>query len=192
MGGEKGVRLAQAINDYGYHTQLWLSHEHGFTLGDGEGDAYAKMKGAYTTTYDDDTVKSKVNKHKIISDLNNSDITVTYRLHLDTTTGISVRLKPNSGRITSLQANLGISDNKQPDGTHIVRLNGIPAHQLADRLEVTGTTSSGNRFSVNVCALSYVRTVFASSGSSQLAKNAMGAFLEYYEAEINYREGGTS
>lgn len=50
VGGEKGVRLAQAINDYGYHTQLWLSHEHGFTLGDGEGDAYAKMNGASLPT----------------------------------------------------------------------------------------------------------------------------------------------
>lgn len=56
---------------------------------------------------------------------------------------------------------------------------------------MTGTTNSDS-FSVDVCALSYVRTVFASSGSSQLAKNAMGAFLEYYEAAINYREGATA
>jgi hypothetical protein len=50
VSGDKGVGLAQAINDYGYHTQLWLAQEHGFTLGDGEGDAYAKMKGASLPT----------------------------------------------------------------------------------------------------------------------------------------------
>jgi hypothetical protein len=174
----------------GYRAQLWLAKEHGFKLGnstDTDKD-YVAIHGAYKPTYDYNAVISKVYDHRIISNLGNSGVTVAYRLHLDTTTGISVRLKPNSGTISKLQIDQGMVDSVLSDGSHVVRLNGIPAHKLAERLNISGTTSSGNDFSVDVCVLSYVRTTLLSSDDT-LAKDAMAALLEYYEAAKAFQEG---
>jgi hypothetical protein len=70
-----------------------------------------------------------------------------------------------------------------------VRLGGIPAHRLAERIAVSGTTNSGKEFSVDVCVLSYVRTTLVSS-DDPLAKDAMAALLEYYEAAMTFRGNG--
>ena len=82
----------------------------------------------------------------------------------------------------------------QADGSYVLRLDGIPAHRLGDWFQVSGTADS-NSFSMEVCPLSYVRTVLWTSDETSddnLAKDAMAAFLEYYEAAMEYREAMAS
>ena len=120
-------------------------------------------------------------------------------LHLDSSTGISVRLAPAEGGPAIDPSPLGSlvsgssGDNvkqaevtgPQNDGSYVLRLDGISAHRLADYLEVTGTAGSDG-FSVGVCALSYARTVYWTSAYDDSTKDAMDAFLEYYEAAVAY------
>jgi hypothetical protein len=75
----------------------------------------------------------------------------------------------------------------QADGSLVLRLDGIPAHRLADWLLVTGDAGPDN-FWVRVCPLSYVWTVFNKQSGTDLERDAMAAFLEYYDASIAYRE----
>ena len=186
------VTLAKAINDYGYYAQLWLSEEHHFGLG--AGGKYAAMKEPYKKAYNYDDVKSSAESYRIQKTLGNSDVKVSYRLHLDTATGISVRLASETGgtlTATGTMPEMGpATPTPQADGSLVLRLDGIPAHLLANRLTVDGTAGP-DEFSVNVCALSYVRTVFSSEDlSKQQSKlDALAAFLEYYKASIAYKSG---
>jgi surface protein len=196
----KVVPLARAINDYGYYAQLWLSKEHHFDLG--AGGKYAAMKKAYTEDYDYDDVKTSASTYAITKDLGGTGVTASYRLHLDSATGISVLVRPGSGALAepsgTLQPSPGSGDvakqadvTQQSDGTWVLRLDGIPAHRLADKLMVTGAAGS-EQFSVEVCALSYVWTVFNKPSGTVPERDAMAAFLEYYEASIAYKNGGAT
>jgi hypothetical protein len=197
---DKMVRLAKAINDYGYYAQRWLSVENGFGLG--AGGKFAAMKEPYKKTYNYDDVKTSASTYAITKDFGTTGVTASYRLHLDSGTGISVLVRPGSGALAepsgTLQPSPGSGDvakqadvTQQSDGSWVLRLDGIPAHRLADKLMVTGAAGS-EQFSVEVCALSYVWTVFNKPSGTVPERDAMAAFLEYYDASIAYRGEATA
>ena len=195
--GTEMVRLAKAINNYGYFAQRWLAVENGFVLG--AGGKFAEIKQAYPPSYTYDDVKGRVdNEYAIQKHFGDTGVTASYRLHLDSATGISVLVRPGSGALAepsgTLQPSPGSGDvakqadvTQQSDGSWVLRLDGIPAHRLADKLMVTGAAGS-EQFSVEVCALSYVWTVFNKPSGTVPERDTMAAFLEYYEASIAYRE----
>ena len=155
--------------------------------------ALASIDGL-SNTYDD--VKGRVdNEYAIQKHFGDTGVTASYRLHLDSATGISVLVRPGSGALAepsgTLQPSPGSGDvakqadvTQQSDGS----LDGIPAHRLADKLMVTGAAGS-EQFSVEVCPLSYVWTVFNKPSGTVLERDAMAAFLEYYDASIAYKNG---
>lgn len=185
------IDLVRAINDYGYYAQVYLSAENKWALDVGSGGKHVKMEKAYATSYDYSDVAGDVEKYAIYKDLGSSGVKASYRLHLDSSTGISVRVRPADEGV-ELRNVAGRFNGRvyraeeQADGSWVVRVDGIPAHRLAESLDVSGYTEGGP-FGVRVCALSYARTVFNGGGYGQAAKDAMAAFHRYYEAVEAYR-----
>ena len=75
---------------------------------------------------------------------------------------------------------------KQDDGRYLIRISGIAAHSLGDMYTITGT--AGKTFTVQVSALSYVRSVLNAGGSTAAAKNGMSSLYAYYASTLAYRE----
>lgn len=74
---------------------------------------------------------------------------------------------------------------KQSDGRYLVRIPNISAHMLGDMITIRGT--AGSEFTVQVCALSYVRSVLANAGSTEAAKNGLSSLYAYCAATMAYR-----
>ena len=74
---------------------------------------------------------------------------------------------------------------KQADGRYLIRVAGISAHKLGDMLEIEG--EAGKPFTVQVCALSYVRSVLNNAVSTEAAKNGLSSLYAYYHATMVYR-----
>ena len=77
---------------------------------------------------------------------------------------------------------------KQSDGRYLIHVTGISAHRLGDTITVTGT--AGGDFTIEVSALSYVRSILGSDAFDTDAKYAMAALYKYYDAVMEYRKSG--
>ena len=182
----KSVALIRAIADYGYYSQIYMSQVHGF----GIGTDYAEMPMHFTNRFDYDSILDKVSACSFVKELDGSKVTkATYKLVLDSTTGIDVYLTVPAG--TEFTATAKFNENvfraeKQADGRYRVRITGISAHQLGNTITVTG--NAGGAFTVKVSVLAYVRSVLKNS-SDNAARDCMAALYRYYAAVIAYRAG---
>lgn len=97
-------------------------------------------------------------------------------------------LKAPEGTGVTASAEFGgntFTEEKQSDGTYVVKAAGIKASQFGDTVTVTGEADGS--FTVNVSTLSYVRSVLDNPDSREDAKNALCALYRFCEAVKNYR-----
>ena len=181
----KTISLIHAIADYGYFAQRYLAEVNHWTLGEN----YAAMTRHYSDSFDYASILSAVNAKAFVKTLGTSKVSkATYKLHLDSTTTVDVLLTVPDG--TSLTASATFNGKtyqavKQSDGRYLVRIPDIAAHQLGDMITVRG--NAGGTFTVQVSALSYVRSVLNNGGSTMTEKNGLAALYSYYKAVLAYR-----
>ena len=191
---EKTVALAHAIADYGHYAQIYLSSINHWTIG----TDYAAMTLNYAESYDYADILSKVQANAFVKAIDGTNVTkATYKLHLDSETTVDVFLTTKDGKtptnvkLYTTPAGGGsvtvknVTPAKQSDGRYLIRISGISAHRLGDIYEITGT--AGKTFTVQVSALSYVRSVLNNAGSEPAAKDGLSALYKYYEAVMAYR-----
>ena len=182
----KTMALIHAIADYGHYAQLYLSEVNKWEIG----TDYKAMNTFYATTYDYAGILSTVTPKAFVKTLGSSDVEkATYKLHLDAETTVDVYLTPKSGKTLTASATFNgktYTAEKQSDGRYLVRIPNISAHLLGDMITIKGT--AGSEFTVQVCALSYVRSVLNNAGSTEAAKNGLSSLYAYYEATMAYRK----
>ena len=183
--------LIHSIADYGYHVQPFLAAYNNWTLG----KEHKAMNQYYTSAYSYDIIKKNLSAHKRITELGTSDIEkFTCSLALDTDTSLNVFIKPKdnyngSVNIVTKKGSAATSYKavKQADGRYKVTIPNIPAHQLGDQYLITAVTDNGTA-TCKLSALSYAYAVLDGSSFDEIAKDAVSALCEYYEAAVNYRK----
>ena len=180
----KTIRLIHDIADFGHYAQIYLSSINGWTIG----DDYAEMSLHYTDSYDIAALKDEVQKYAFAKNLGTSKVTkATYKLHLDSSTTVDVYLTVEKGTALTASTTFDGKTYKaelQSDGRYLIRIPDISAHKLGDTITIRGT--AGSSFTVNVSALSYVRSVLSNNMTAE-EQNGMAAFYEYYKAVMAYR-----
>ena len=183
---EKTLNLVHAIADFGHYAQLYLSEVNGWRIG----EDYAAMNTFYADSYDYADILSKVSPKAFVKTLGTSNVEkATYKLHLDAETTVDVYLTPKNGAAITASATFNgktYTAVKQSDGRYLVRIPNISAHMLGDMITINGT--AGSAFTVQVCALSYVRSVLNNAGSTEAAKNGLASLYAYYDATMAYRK----
>ena len=191
----KTLALVRSIADFGHYAQIYLAEVNGWTIG----EDYTEMALHFADTYDYADILSKVQANAFVKAIDGTNITkATYKLHLDAETTVDVYLTTKDGKAptnvtltiheeeTGKDTTKKVTPVKQSDGRYLIRISGISAHKLGDMIEITG--KAGKDFTVQVSALSYVRSVLNNSGSTTAAKNCMAALYKYYEATMAYRK----
>ena len=191
----KTLALVRSIADFGHYAQIYLAEVNGWTIGEN----YTEMALHFADTYNYADILSKVQANAFVKAIDGTNITkATYKLHLDAETTVDVYLTTKDGKaptnvtLTIHEEESGrettkkVTPVKQSDGRYLIRISGISAHKLGDMISITGT--AGKDFTVQVSALSYVRSVLNNSGSTTAAKNCMAALYSYYAATMAYRK----
>ena len=189
------LALVRAVADYGHYAQIYLASENGWIIG----KDYAEMSLCYAGQYNYAEILSMVQANAFVKAIDGTDITkATYKLHLDSETTVDVLLTTKTGSapkdvtLTIYEQWSGntvrstVTPEKLSDGRYLIRISGISAHKLGDTISITG--EAGKMFTVDVSALSYVRSVLNNSGQSEAAKKALSALYAYYAATMAYRE----
>ena len=191
----KTLALVRSIADFGHYAQIYLAEVNGWTIG----EHYTEMALHFADTYNYADILSRVQANAFVKAIDGTNITkATYKLHLDAETTVDVYLTTKDGKaptnvtLTIREEESGkettkkVTPVKQSDGRYLIRISGISAHKLGDMMTITGT--AGKKFTVQVSALSYVRSVLNNAGSTEAAKNCMAALYRYYEATMAYRK----
>ena len=177
--------LIRSIADYGHYAQIYLSDINPWTIG----VEYSEMKTHYKQEFDYSTILSNVESKAFVKPTGSAGIEkATYKLHLDSETTVDVFLTVKTGVTLTASAVYNgktYSAVKQDDGRYMVRIPNIPAHRLGDMITITG--DAGGEFTVRVSALSYARSVLASTATNKAAKDGLSALYEYYAAVVAFR-----
>ena len=185
--GEELRTLIQAINDYGYHAQLFLSQysKKPWTLG----TDHVAMKKYYKESYSltqNDLVAFATQKSLQAADLQSVSLSLT----LDTDTAINLYLRPQDNYKGTLSAKLLVGETETPlkvtrtsDGRYRLTISSIAAHLLGQMFSITVTTATGDS-TLSVSTLSYAYTCM---DANDPARNVMSALYDYYTAAVAYK-----
>ena len=189
------LTMVRSIADYGHYAQMYLAEVNGWIVG----EDYKEMSLHFTNNYNYANILSKVQANAFVKAIDGTNVTkATYKLHLDSETTVDVLLTTKNGAVpanvtltiheeeTGGETTKAVTPVKQDDGRYLIRISGIAAHSLGDMYTITGT--AGKTFTVQVSALSYVRSVLNAGGSTAAAKNGMSSLYAYYASTLAYRE----
>lgn len=190
----KALFIVKKLSDYGYYAQKPLAKENGWTLGTDHAEMEERYRFTADINYlrnekDYNVVKNQVKGYAPVKNLGESKVKASYRLHLDSSTGISVRLEGTSG--DTLRGASGSFDGKeyqaveQDDGSLVIRVSNISAHMLGEWLTITGSTDKGE-FTIKVAPLSYVHTILYSDRDDE-DKYLLCALYYFYYTVSDYR-----
>jgi hypothetical protein len=186
------IAAVHSLADLGHYVQPVLAAENHWSLGTDHAEMAAYHTGGYDSS-EVNTVQNSVENYAIVRDTNGSKIAaVTYRLQLDSSTTVSLYLRPESGYEGSVVAYLdGGTSNvavQQADGRYRIQIIDISAHELGYQHNIR--VVADKEFTITVYALSYIQTVLNSSTYANNADmiNAMVSLYKYYDAVMAYRQ----
>lgn len=176
------VNLVRAVADYGYHAQPYLISLHNL-----EGK-YTEITKHYTESYDYEEIKPEVAGFTFAKGISDSAVkNASYRLSLDAETVVSVYMQVPAGTELTASATFAgktYTSQKESSTVYVIRIPGIKASQLGNVITVSGTANGS--FTIQVSALSYVRSVLNSNDYGEDAKNTVAALYKYYAAVKAY------
>ncbi len=182
---QKTNALIRALETYGHYAQLYLSAQNGWNLG----TDHAKQKGYYAPYTDADRAEAeeKTANYGIEASTSKKISRVNYSLYLDTDTAIYLYFTPvkgYSGQPTATLNGVSVGVETLSDGRFRVAVPKIAAHRLGETYRVTLNTD-GYITTVDVSAMSYVKSILASS-TNQKQINMVIALYKYYAAAEAY------
>lgn len=165
------LTIVQALADYGYYAQPYLSAQNGWTIG----TDYAEMATHVTSAYSYYSVKEASKANAIVKGINDRITKVTYQMQFGSVIALRVYLTPAEGVTLSTVTVDGntITPTKSGD-RYYVTISDIKATQLADPHTITAEGAT-----TTVSPLSYVYSILSSSTTSDDAKNLVCALYNF-------------
>ena len=188
------IHAAEALADYGYYSQRYLSQYHGYEVG--ENGKYEEMLNIRGTSYDTETVRAALTDY---SDthfcFDTSDASqATYSLNLESDISIYVYFKVRSGntrQFKAVAADTGEALEIKQTGkdTYRIKISGIKASSLDEIIRFKVYTEDGsNVFSGFISPYHYIYRVLDDYGDEPGKEdlcNAVCALYYYGEALKN-------
>ena len=179
---DKYVDIVQALADYGYYSQQFLSRTRGWTIG----EDHAKMNTYYSELNNhinaiDGTMGHSAEK------TDNADVDIKYALMLDSKTAICVYFIPKNGYTGNLTATVDGSSVEVTqltasgyEGWYQVKIEGIGPKELGQKFTVLASTDHGSA-QIRLSALSYAYAVLNDNlFYGDYGPEAMEALYRYY------------
>ena len=186
----EAFELANALANYGYHMQRYLSEVNGWSLG-GEDSAHVPVTSNTTVDYSGDRL-NEITLHvdpSFVVRQRSADIqAISLSLRLDSDISLKVFFTPVEGYTGAFMAAINYDEPKEimrSNGRYCVTIPGIWAHRIGEPYIITVTTAAGDT-ELWLSALDYVGICLQNS-QDQLEKNAMAAMYDYYEAAQAYQ-----
>ena len=191
--------LAQALADYGYHVQQFLSQTNNWSLG----SDYTAVTTVFTRDYNKDDVLQQLAQYpqyQLRKQLYSSDVTkVTATLSLDSETTLDLMLTTNEnaeferlelGKYASGMIQFGAYEPELVGSRYRIRVDGIRAQNLDKPISVYGQTKNEADkpyFEINATPLGYAYAVLNSEAFAlNHGHEAMCALYNYYKAVTDY------
>lgn len=181
--GAQLFALTQAINDYGYYAQQFLSQHAAQPWS--PGIDHAEMAKVNTTAYS--YTASELSDYAAQCTLKTTDLeSVTYSLSLESNTEINLYVEPAQGYTGPISAAVGSTELEVVNvgRKYKVTISDISAHLLGNMYEVRITTNAGVS-TVRVSALSYI---YACMDDANPVKMVVSALYDYYLKTLDYRQ----
>ena len=184
---EEVKALARSLADYGYYSQSFLSEI-------GIGANHNEMTTRFTNTYSAEQIAGILNAlaDQGVQRTSNRNIEqITYSLYLDSKTSIYLYLKSAadySGEICAALDGSPVTVVKENDGRCRITIPELSANQLDDMHQVVISTDGADPLTVQVSALSYVKTCLEDENSSDRMIDAMAALYYYYAAASSVKQ----
>ena len=185
--------LANAIKDYGHYVQPILAQTNSWDLGtDHKIMPYSNAKISSDISTVKETLHEGYSMDRPATMEGFSGLQVD--LELDTDTAINLYFTKADGVDESLpvyatvDSGESFSAEKQSDGTYLVSITGIPAHELGTQHTVTINVDGKEKFDVKVSALTYADLVLQSGSQPTKLQEAVIALYKYYTATAQYRK----
>ena len=182
--------LAIAIKNYGHYVQPYLARVNNFNLA----DKYVVLETASEYTDSDvESVRNIIAPYELTidnpSNYSASGVSFSYSLNLDADTTINLTIKRRNNYTGNIYAYVnGSNVNRaigQTDGTYIVKISDLAAHELANTQTVK--ICADREFTIQASALTFVHTSLTRSYPEDRQKAAV-ALYKYYEATMAYRD----
>ncbi len=188
------IHAAEALADYGYYSQRYLSQYHGYEVG--ENGKYEEMPNIRGTSYDAETVKAA------LTDYSDSPFfyyhtfnaePATYSLNLESDISIYVYFNVQSGNTRQFEAYTGTNEaleiKQTGEDTYRIKISGIKASSLGESIGFNVYTEDGtNVFSGLISPYHYICKVLDDYGGEPGKEdlcNAVCALYYYGEALEN-------
>lgn len=185
--GDETAELAKAIMDYGHYAQEVLKEQYAGTWN------HAAVTPANNTL---DTTANDVNQYALTETNNETGLSASYTLVLDSSTDLEVYLEPSTVKISgatidgkecTFASNVNYKVGNDNRTGYRITLANIPAHELGEPHEVVVTAANENTFTIsNLSAMSYVHKVLSNNESSEKMKNVAAAIRNYYNKTLAY------
>ena len=167
--------IVSALADYGYHAQIYLSEQNGWTIG----TDYAKQTKYISASFDHSAVTSATEASAIVKTLGSDVENSTYRLIFGNVLSLRIYFQPAEGETITSVTIKGNSVTPEKEGKrYYVEISGIYANQLTD----TYTITTGGGTEIRVSAMSYVYSMLSASNTSDAGKNIVCALYNYANA----------
>ncbi len=191
------IPVIEAINDYGYYSQQYLSTLHGFTLGDG--GKYAAMSSVYTQGYNYDYVKSNLQNYDydLYSVTKSEDYVekVSFSLDLESEISMYLYITVKDGVVPDVAYVPGYEDSVFPitqcsDNVYRVTVSGLNMYLVDTYYDIIVEDTEGNELvNASISPLNYVYLVLDRYGDdaekAELCE-VVCAFEECYQAIREY------
>ncbi|MDO4805332.1 MAG: transglutaminase domain-containing protein, partial [Lachnospiraceae bacterium] len=185
----EAVGLAQALANYGYHAQLYLSDVRGWALG-GADSKHVPVTCNTVDGFADEEIQeiaTLLAPGSLIWARSSDMKKITFSLALDSNVSIHVFFEPVEGYDGDFTATVnGVESGaiKRTKGRYRIAIDGIDAGRLGDPYTIIATTTAGTT-EMWISALDYVGACLQVS-QNQLEKNALAAIYEYHKAAQAY------
>ena len=187
------IHAAEALADYGYYSQRYLSQYHGYEVG--ENGKYEEMLNIRGTSYDAETVRAALTDYSdspFYFDTFNA-VQATYSLNLESDISIYVYLNVQSGNTRQFQAYTDTGEaleiKQTGEDTYRIKISGIKASSLDENIKFNVYTEDGiNVFSGFISPYNYIYRVLEDYGDEPGKEdlcNAVCALYYYGEALKN-------
>ena len=170
----KNLAIVQALADYGYYAQPYLSAQNGWTIG----TDYAEMTTHIAESFNYSEVMSAAQEYAFVKSTSDSITKISYKLSFNDTLVLTVYLTPADGVTLSRVTVDGAEQTPTKSGNrYMVVFSGIKATEL------TRThTISAEGATATVSPMSYVYSMLTSATTSTEGKNLVCALFNYAQA----------
>ena len=187
------IHAAEALADYGYYSQRYLSQYHGYEVG--ENGKYEEMLNICGTSYDAETVRAALIDYSgspfYYNTFNAGQATYSLNLESDISIYVYFKVQSGSNRPFGGYTNTGeeLEIKQTGEDTYRIKISGIKASSLGEKITFDVYTEDGSSvFSGSISPYHYIYRVLEDYGDEPGKEdlcNAVCALYYYGEALKN-------